>query len=134
MGAAANFASRAAWLSPLRPITSSRGRRAARLTRPTCAPAVCTATQRGRRATDTQRVFQLGRYHDATKHSSVSLGLSGHGLDWSIKPLPFKVYRDLEAIEAPPDIDRLCLLSNGVLRWRQDGRGEAYGFRAAPCT
>jgi SagB-type dehydrogenase family enzyme len=60
--------------------------------------------------------------------------LSGHRLDWSIKPLPFKIYRDLEAIEAPPDVERLCLLSNGVLRWRRDGRGEAHGFRAAPCT
>jgi SagB-type dehydrogenase family enzyme len=79
-------------------------------------------------------VFHLGRYHDATKHSSFSLGLSRHRLDWSIKPLPFKIYRDLEAIEPPSEIDRLCLLSNGVLRWRRYGRGEAYGFRAAPCT
>ena len=79
-------------------------------------------------------VFQLGRYHDATRHSPVSVGWSRHRLDWSIKPLPFKIYRDLEATEPPPDVDRLCLLSNGVLRWRRYGRGEAYGFRAAPCT
>jgi SagB-type dehydrogenase family enzyme len=85
-------------------------------------------------ATTPEPVFQLGRYHDATKHSPVSVGLSGHRLDWSIKPLPFKVYRGLEAIEPPRDIGRLCVLSNGVLRWRRDASGEAYGFRAAPCT
>jgi len=79
-------------------------------------------------------VFQLRRYHDATKHSPHSVDMSGHRLDWSIKPRPFKLYRDLEAIEPPADIGRLCLLSNGVLRWRRYGRGEAYGFRAAPCT
>ncbi len=78
--------------------------------------------------------FQLGRYHTLTKHSPVSVGLSRHRLDWSIKPLPFKVYRDLDAIEPPADIDRLCLLSNGVLRWRRYAPAEAYGFRAAACT
>lgn len=79
-------------------------------------------------------VFHLRRYHDATKHSPHSVAMSGHRLDWSIKPRPFKVYRDLEAIEPPLDIGRLCVLANGVLRWRRYGRGEAYGFRAAPCT
>ena len=81
-----------------------------------------------------ERDFDLGLYHEATKHSPLSVGLSRHRLDWSIKPLPFKIYRDLQAIETPPDIERLCLLSNGVLRWRRDGHGESYGFRAAPCT
>jgi SagB-type dehydrogenase family enzyme len=35
------------------------------------------------------------RYHDATKHSELSLRMSGHYLDWDNKPSPFKVYRNL---------------------------------------
>lgn len=79
-------------------------------------------------------VFDLRRYHDATKHSRHSVAMGGHRLDWSIKPRPFKLYRDLESIEPPADLARLCRLSNGVLRWRRSGQGEVYGFRAAPCT
>jgi SagB-type dehydrogenase family enzyme len=55
-------------------------------------------------------------------------------LDWPNKPLAFKVYTGLEGLRPPDDIGRLCLLSNGVLRWRRYAGGEAYGFRAAPCT
>ena len=79
-------------------------------------------------------VFDLRRYHDATKHSAISVATHRHWLDWSIKPRPFKLYGDLEAIEPPADLARLCRLSNGVLRWRRSGDSEAYGFRAAPCT
>lgn len=75
----------------------------------------------------------LLRYHEATKHSPWSVTRSGHRLDWSIKPLPFKIYRDLETVEPPAEIARLCRLSNGVLRWRRFG-SERVGFRAAPCT
>ncbi len=72
-------------------------------------------------------------YHQATKHSPDSVAAGAHALDWSIRPLPFKIYRALEAVEPPPAIGRLCRLSNGVLRWRRYG-GETYGFRAAACT
>jgi SagB-type dehydrogenase family enzyme len=37
-------------------------------------------------------------YHEATKHSVQSLRASSHSLDWENKPLPFKIYRQLEAI------------------------------------
>jgi SagB-type dehydrogenase family enzyme len=74
------------------------------------------------------------RYHEATKHSPESVSRSRHQLDWSIKPLPFKIYRDLEAVEPPADIRRLCLFSNGVLRRRRSDTGETYGFRAAATT
>jgi SagB-type dehydrogenase family enzyme len=77
---------------------------------------------------------EMRRYHEATKHSPESVARSRHRLDWSIKPLPFKIYRDLEAVEPPADIRRLCLFSNGVLRRRRAHSGEAYGFRAAACT
>ena len=40
-------------------------------------------------------------YHEATKHSERSTRTSRHFLDWESKPLPFKIYRDLEAIALP---------------------------------
>lgn len=109
-------------------------------------------------------VFALRRYHEATKHSRRSVATSRHWLDWSNKPLPFKVHTTLEPIAPPEDLGRLCLYSNGVLRWRRHpsgrpkierGSGSAgpsestspeqaraegrvlerdYGFRAAACT
>src|SRR5438445_10927747 len=42
-------------------------------------------------------------YHEATKHSEVSLRTSGHYLDWENKPSPFKVYRNLPSIPLPRD-------------------------------
>jgi len=76
----------------------------------------------------------LRRYHEATKHSPLSVAASQHRLDWSNKPLPFKVYTSLAGIPPPEDVARLCLYSNGVLRWRRYPTGEPYGFRAAACT
>src|SRR6266705_606396 len=35
------------------------------------------------------------RYHEATKHSELSLRMSPHYLDWDNKPSPFKVYKKL---------------------------------------
>src|SRR3989442_5865082 len=43
-------------------------------------------------------------YHEATKHSEISLRTSGHYLDWENKPSPFKVYRNLPSISLPRDI------------------------------
>jgi SagB-type dehydrogenase family enzyme len=40
-------------------------------------------------------------YHEATKHSERSLRTSRHFLDFENQPLPFKIYRDLEAIALP---------------------------------
>src|SRR2546428_2310057 len=78
--------------------------------------------------------FALRDYHEQTKYSASSLAQSAHGLDWSNKPLPFKIYSSLESIPLPDDLARLCRYSNGVLRWRLGPSGERYGFRAAPCT
>lgn len=76
----------------------------------------------------------LRRYHEATKHSPLSVAASRHRLDWSNKPLPFKVYTSVEGVPPPDDLGELLLYSNGVLRWRRHPGGEAYGFRAAACT
>jgi SagB-type dehydrogenase family enzyme len=40
-------------------------------------------------------------YHEATKHSERSVRSSAHFLDWSNKPLPFKILRDLEPLPLP---------------------------------
>ncbi len=37
-------------------------------------------------------------YHEATKHSEVSVGVSAHYLDWDNKPAQFKEYRNLSSI------------------------------------
>ncbi|HEV2138051.1 MAG TPA: SagB/ThcOx family dehydrogenase [Nitrososphaerales archaeon] len=42
-------------------------------------------------------------YHEATKHSELSIRESGHLLDWGNRPSPFKVYKNLKAIPLPRD-------------------------------
>src|SRR2546422_8217338 len=42
-------------------------------------------------------------YHEATKHSEISLRTSGHYLDWENKPSPFKMYRIHPSIPLPRD-------------------------------
>jgi hypothetical protein len=46
-------------------------------------------------------VSEILGFHQATKHSPRSVAMSLHRLDWSNKPLPFKIYRGLESIEPP---------------------------------
>ena len=43
-------------------------------------------------------------YHEATKHSPVSVRARAHFLDWDNRPSSFKVYTDLERIPLPEDI------------------------------
>ncbi|TMI08989.1 SagB/ThcOx family dehydrogenase, partial [Candidatus Bathyarchaeota archaeon] len=40
-------------------------------------------------------------YHEATKHSEVSIGASAHYLDWDNKPAQFKEYKNLPSIALP---------------------------------
>jgi SagB-type dehydrogenase family enzyme len=42
-------------------------------------------------------------YHEATKHSEISIQTSGHYLDWDNKPRPFKIYTKLPSISLPQD-------------------------------
>jgi SagB-type dehydrogenase family enzyme len=42
-------------------------------------------------------------YHEATKHSEVSVGASGHYLDWDNKPTQFKEYKNLQSVALPHD-------------------------------
>ena len=41
------------------------------------------------------------RYHEATKHSELTLRMSAHYLDWNNKPSPFKAYKNLPSIPLP---------------------------------
>jgi hypothetical protein len=44
-------------------------------------------------------------YHERTKHSEERLRASPHHLDWENQPIPFKLYRDLEAIPLPRQLE-----------------------------
>jgi hypothetical protein len=46
-------------------------------------------------------------YHEATKHSPVSVRARAHSLDWENRPFSFKVYPDLERIPLPEDVRSL---------------------------
>lgn len=56
------------------------------------------------------------RYHDATKHSEISLRISGHYLDWDNKPSPFKVYTNLPSVRLPHDFPHPQKESLGAIR------------------
>lgn len=112
--------------------------------------------------TENQRIEAAWAYHGGTKHSYQSVRRSGHSLDFSNQPLPFKIYttlppiplpRDespltmpaLEAIAAPtasgggsdpPDLaalTRVLFLGAGITRERR-GPGWEVQYRAAACT
>jgi SagB-type dehydrogenase family enzyme len=101
-------------------------------------------------------------YHNGTKHSFWSIRRNAHFLDWSNKPLPFKIYSTLSPIELPreapplempaleaieptggdvtagavPDLKALAQLlyySAGITKIKQYPGGEML-FRAASCT
>ncbi|MBI2963086.1 MAG: SagB family peptide dehydrogenase [Deltaproteobacteria bacterium] len=102
-------------------------------------------------------------FHEATKHSLHSLQSHPHHLDWDNLPLPFKIYRGIDAEALPrstarsalpaldaiagqaprrdpgeiPDraaLGRLLRGSLGILRRRRIADGSLHDFRAAPCT
>ena len=45
-------------------------------------------------------------YHEATKHSEVSIGASTHYLDWDNKPAQFKEYKNIPSIALPRNFPR----------------------------
>jgi SagB-type dehydrogenase family enzyme len=101
-------------------------------------------------------------YHNATKHSYVSVRANTHVLDWANRPLPFKIYPAIEPLPLPQDLTqtgvsalsaiaqplrppsgevvpnlqdltRILYFSAGITRQRKYPGGEIY-FRAAACT
>jgi SagB-type dehydrogenase family enzyme len=111
--------------------------------------------------TDNRNPEAAGTYHEATKHSYLSIRSNLHFMDWSNQPLPFKIYPTLEPLRLPgevrqtgvaalsaisasvpaqinaaPDLEavaQLLYLSAGITRKRKYSGGEIY-FRAAACT
>jgi hypothetical protein len=47
------------------------------------------------------------KYHDDTKHSYRSLRDHPHFLDWANRPLPFKIYPQIEPIPLPQDVPQI---------------------------
>ncbi len=111
--------------------------------------------------TDNRNSEAAWAYHEATKHSYLSIRTNSHFMDWSNQPLPFKIYPTLEPMPMPrelrqtgiaalsaiaehvpaqtdasPDLEavaQLLYLSAGITRKRKHPGGEIY-FRAAACT
>src|SRR5438445_6392095 len=110
--------------------------------------------------TDNRNSEAAWAYHEATKHSYVSIRANPHFLDWANQPLPFKIYPTLERLRLPgevrpsgiaalsaiaksvpaetvavPDLGpvaQLLSLSAGITRQRTYPGGELY-FRTAAC-
>src|SRR3990172_3857335 len=104
-----------------------------------------------------QDVRAAFEYHEATKHSEVSLRRQRHFLDWANQPIPFKLYREVPALPLPREfperevpaleaiatigaapgeaaldlrvLARLLLLAAGVTKRRRHPGGEVL-FRA----
>src|SRR6266496_3531343 len=103
------------------------------------------------------------RYHSSTNHSMMSLMGDSWQLDWSNRPITYKIYTSLEPISLPtelppspvpaldaiastgpldsgeqiPDLQmltRLCFFSNGVTKHLRRASGERLAVRAAACT
>ncbi len=102
------------------------------------------------------------KYHDGTKHSYWSIRNNPHYLDWANRPLPFKIYPEIESLPLPRDVSqtgvaalsaisqpvamspadsmpdlqdlaRLLYFSAGITKQRAYPGGELF-FRAAACT
>ncbi len=102
------------------------------------------------------------KYHNGTKHSYWSVRNDPHFLDWTNRPLPFKIYPKIEPLSLPRDVPqtrvaglsaisetvaspqtdsipgvqdlaRLLHFSAGITKQRAYPGGEIY-FRAAACT
>jgi len=106
-------------------------------------------------------IASANHYHEATKHSPLSVRTNAHFMDWSNQPLPFKIYSSLEVMRLPqefpqtgvsslsaiadsirpgtvgiPDLQTLAQVlyfSAGITRTRKYPGGEIY-FRAASNT
>src|SRR5574341_811798 len=98
--------------------------------------ALCPMRLKGGMMTENLKVEAAWTYHNGTKHSYQSVRSSRHSLDFSNQPTPFKIYKTLEPIPLPRElqaIPMLLYLSAGITRERHVGDWE-YQFRAAACT
>src|SRR3989442_11043008 len=54
--------------------------------------------------TDNRNSEAAWTYHEATKHSYLSIRANPHFLDWANQPLPFKIYPTLERLRLPGEV------------------------------
>ena len=59
-------------------------------------------------------------YHEATKHSYTSVRSGAHFLDWSNRPLPYKIYPGAGTLALPRDLSLPSMSTLGALRRRSD--------------
>ena len=69
-------------------------------------------------------------YHEATKHSEISMRTSAHYLDWANKPAQFKTYKNLASIALPknfprPDSEPLIAISGRLSQKQASNLGLA---------
>ena len=55
------------------------------------------------------------RYHDGTKHSYQSVRTNPHYLDWSNRPLPFKIYPGIGPIRLPKEVPQTGMAALSVI-------------------
>ena len=109
---------------------------------------------------DSQMALQ---YHRETSHSLQSLRSNAWRLNWSNRPIPYKIYSSLEPLPLPgdftalstpalnaiasagqafageqiPDVEtlaRLCFFANGITKRWHRASGQEFALRAAACT
>src|SRR5438046_9869065 len=54
--------------------------------------------------TDNRNSEAAWAYHEATKHSYLSIRTNPHFLDWANQPSPFKIYPTLERLRLPGEV------------------------------
>src|SRR6516165_9147729 len=62
-------------------------------------------------------------YHEATKHSYTSVRSGAHFLDWSNRPLPYKIYPGAGTLALPRDLSLPSTSTLSALRQRSDAPG-----------
>ena len=63
-------------------------------------------------------------YHEATKHSYTSVRTDGHFLDWSNRPLPYKIYPGAGTLALPRELSLSATPTLSVLRQQSGSRRE----------
>lgn len=56
------------------------------------------------------------KYHQATRHSPISIQQDPHYLDWSNQPAPFKIYPNLKPIPLPADLPKTAMRALEAVR------------------
>ena len=69
-------------------------------------------------------------YHNGTKHSYQSIRTHAHYLDWENRPLPFKIYSELEAIPLPENLSSSVMPAISAISSFPTQRGEGVRLTA----